>query len=570
VNSQRRRLILMSITAVLGGFAEAAILVLIARIAFALASTHSGVKVDAGPLGSITFTVPALLGIAAALVAVRMVLQVFQTVLAGRATLSIVNRVRRELVDLYLGAAWPLQASQREGRLQELLTTYAGATSGSVQAITQGAIAGFSLVALLATALAVSPEASIGAALAALAIGLVLKPLRAAVRRRSARQAAANLEFATALTELASTLQEVRIFEVERPVSKRLGGLADRVTHLALRTFYMSGSITVLYQGIAMFLIVGALGVAYAAGFSGLASLGAVVLIMLRALSYAQAVQSQIQGLYETAPYLETLREEEERYRAAQVNRHGRELDAIDEVAFDHVSFEYVPGVPVLRDVCFSVPRGEIVGIIGPSGAGKSTLVQLLLRLRTPTEGRVRVNGADAATFSLDDWYRKVTFVPQESRLFAGTIADNIRFFRTDVDDDAVEAAARLAHLHADIEGFPDHYLTPVGERGGQLSGGQRQRLCIARALVGNPDVMVLDEPTSALDVKSEFLVRETIAGLAPNTSVFVIAHRLSTLSMCDRIMVILNGELQGFDDPVSLEANNPFYSEALRLSGVR
>jgi ABC-type multidrug transport system fused ATPase/permease subunit len=210
------------------------------------------------------------------------------------------------------------------------------------------------------------------------------------------------------------------------------------------------------------------------------------------------------------------------------------------------------------------------VGIIGPSGAGKSTLVQLLLRLRAPTGGRVLVNGADAVAFSLDDWYRRVTFVPQDSRLFAGTIADNIRFFRTDVDDDAIEAAARLAHLHGDIEGFPDRYATPVGERGGQLSGGQRQRLCIARALVGNPDVMVLDEPTSALDVKSEFLVRQTISGLAPHTSVFVIAHRLSTLSMCDRIMVILNGELQGFDDPASLEANNPFYSEALRLSGVR
>ncbi len=324
-----------------------------------------------------------------------------------------------------------------------------------------------------------------------------------------------------------------------------------------------------LYQGISMLLIVGALAVAYAAGFSGLASLGAVVLIMLRALSYAQSIQSQIQGLYEAAPYLETLREEEERYRGAAINRHGRPLTAVDELAFDHVSFEYVPDVPVLRDVCFTVPRGEIVGIVGPSGAGKSTLVQLLLRLRIPTEGRVLVNGAGVETFSLDDWYKRVTFVPQESHLFAGSIADNIRFFRDDVDDAAIEAAARLAHLHTDIEGFPGRYDTPVGERGGQLSGGQRQRLCIARALVGRPDVVVLDEPTSALDVKSEFLIRETITGLAPHTSVFVIAHRLSTLAMCNRIMVILDGELQGFDDPASLEANNPFYSEALRLSGL-
>jgi ABC-type multidrug transport system fused ATPase/permease subunit len=117
---------------------------------------------------------------------------------------------------------------------------------------------------------------------------------------------------------------------------------------------------------------------------------------------------------------------------------------------------------------------------------------------------------------------------------------------------------------------WPRGYDTPVGERGGQLSGGQRQRLCIARALVGDPDVVVLDEPTSALDVKSESLMRETLEGLAPAKTVFVIAHRLSTLSICERIMVILNGEMHGFDTPAELESSNPFYREALALSGMR
>ena len=117
---------------------------------------------------------------------------------------------------------------------------------------------------------------------------------------------------------------------------------------------------------------------------------------------------------------------------------------------------------------------------------------------------------------------------------------------------------------------WPQGFDTPVGERGGQLSGGQRQRLCIARALVDEPEVMVLDEPTSALDVQSEALIRETIADLRDGTTVFVIAHRLSTLAVCSRIMVILDGRLEGFDDPATLERDNPFYREALRLSGMR
>jgi ABC-type multidrug transport system fused ATPase/permease subunit len=149
-------------------------------------------------------------------------------------------------------------------------------------------------------------------------------------------------------------------------------------------------------------------------------------------------------------------------------------------------------------------------------------------------------------------------------------VADNIRFFRDDVEDSDVERAARLANLHDEVVAMPNGYNTPVGERGGHLSGGQRQRLCIARALVEQPDLLVFDEPTSSLDVKSEALIRDTIAGLRTHTTVFVIAHRLSTLSICDRIMVLLDGVLEGFDEPTQLEAENPFYREALELSGLR
>ena len=319
-----------------------------------------------------------------------------------------------------------------------------------------------------------------------------------------------------------------------------------------------------------MFFLVGALAVAYGTGFADLSSLGAVVLIMLRSLSYAQSLQSSIQSLHQVAPSSRPCRKRKRATTPPRSPATARPIDHIGDVEFDDVWFEYEDGRPVLQNVSFCVPHGEIIGIVGPSGAGKSTLVQLLLRLRDPTKGAVRSDGRDVNELSLDDWYRHFTFVPQEPRLFAGTIADNIRFFRDDVDDAAIERAAKLAHLHEEITAWPLGYDTPVGERGGQLSGGQRQRLCIARALVDEPDVMILDEPTSSLDVRSDMLIRETLADLVPQTTVFVIAHRMSTLSICDRIMVILDGKLQGFDDPAKLEATDPFYAEALRLSGMR
>jgi ATP-binding cassette, subfamily B, bacterial len=233
------------------------------------------------------------------------------------------------------------------------------------------------------------------------------------------------------------------------------------------------------------------------------------------------------------------------------------------------VWFAYEPGRPVLFDVSFGAQRGEVIGIVGPSGAGKSTLVQLLLRLREPTSGRVMADGRNLQRLSLNGWYQRVTFVPQEPRLFSGSVASNIRFFR-DVDPEDIVRAAKLANMHDEIRAWPRGYATPVGERGGELSLGQRQRLCIARSLVGEPDVVVLDEPTSSLDPRSESLVREALSALAPRVTLFIIAHRLSTLDTCDRIMVLQAGRLQGFDEPRQLEHSSPFYREALRLSGLK
>jgi ABC-type multidrug transport system fused ATPase/permease subunit len=222
-----------------------------------------------------------------------------------------------------------------------------------------------------------------------------------------------------------------------------------------------------------------------------------------------------------------------------------------------------------LSGISFAARHGEVIGIVGPSGAGKSTLVQLILRLREPTSGRVLADGRELPQLSLDNWYERVTFVPQEPRLFSGTVADNIRFFR-DVKREDVERAAMLANVHDEILSWPSGYTTPVGERGSQLSLGQRQRLCIARSLVGDPDVIVLDEPTSSLDPRSESLVREALSALGSKVTLFIIAHRLSTLDTCDRIMVLHAGRLQGFDEPRRLEHSSPFYREALRLSGLK
>jgi ABC-type multidrug transport system fused ATPase/permease subunit len=238
----------------------------------------------------------------------------------------------------------------------------------------------------------------------------------------------------------------------------------------------------------------------------------------------------------------------------------------VQTLGFEKVSFAYRPGRPILSDISFDMASGEVVGIIGPSGAGKSTLVQLLLRLRTPEDGCYLVNGVPADEFARDDWNRLVSYVPQEPRLLHASVADNIRFSRN-IDDESVERAGRLARIHEDIMGWANGYETIVGPRADAVSGGQQQRICLARALAARPEVLVLDEPTSALDPQSEALIGESLTALKNELTLFIVAHRMSTLDMCDRVMVIVDGRLVAFDTKARLQTQNTYYRHASALA---
>ena len=553
------------------GLVEAMVLLVIARVAFALTKSDSKVPLSLGPLTDVKVSVPALIAIAVVLLGVRFALQLAaiweQTALSGHVLLQ----VRNQLASDYIGASWALQADERSGRLQELATNFASSASGQVNTLTSFLGATFTLVAMLVTALFANAVGTLLIGLAAVGLITIMKPFRAAVRRRSRRNALAGIEYATAVSESAAMMQELHIFGTEGVVRERLASLAERQRRLMLSFSRLNSVVSPLFQTLAMLIVVGAVALVYAVGNSRLASLGAIVLIGVRALNYGQSVQSSYQSLHSQSPYTSMLAEERERLVASAPEPGHLRIERIEEIEAVDVAYSYAKSTRfALSDVSFTARRGDMVGIVGPSGSGKSTLVQLLLRLRDPTAGRILVAGIDTREIDPRDWTSLVTFVPQEAHLFSGTVRENIRFFRDSVTDADVEKAAERAHVHAEITGWPDGYETHVGEEGRKLSGGQKQRLTIARALAGNPDVIVLDEPTSSLDVKSEAVIRDTMAELGRDAIVFVVAHRLSTLGLCDRIMVIQDGELRAFDEPDVLERSSAFYREALELSGLR
>lgn len=214
------------------------------------------------------------------------------------------------------------------------------------------------------------------------------------------------------------------------------------------------------------------------------------------------------------------------------------------EIAFECVSFAYLAGCPVLRDVDLAIPAGRCVALVGATGAGKSTLLALIPRLWDVTDGRLLLDGRDVRDFTLRSLRDQVSLVPQDGMLFSGTFRENIAYGRPHADDSAIVAAARAAQLHDFIRSQPGGYEAPIGERGVTLSGGERQRLAIARALVKDAPIVLLDEPTTGLDAESEALVVSALERLLANRTALVIAHRLTTIERADEIVVLHGGRV--------------------------
>ncbi len=226
-------------------------------------------------------------------------------------------------------------------------------------------------------------------------------------------------------------------------------------------------------------------------------------------------------------------------------NEGGHKLDALNEsIRFENVSFHYDSGPPVLKKLSFEVGAGETIGVVGPSGSGKTTLIKLLARFYDPSEGRILVDGHDLCGLDLRSFRRMLAIVGQNPVLFRETILENIRYGRPEASRQEVIRAARIANAHEFIMQFPEAYDTDAREQGSRFSGGERQRICIARAVLKDPSLLILDEATSAVDTKNEKLIQAALDRLIKDRTTFIIAHRLSTLRNADRIIMMQEGKV--------------------------
>jgi ATP-binding cassette subfamily B protein len=239
-------------------------------------------------------------------------------------------------------------------------------------------------------------------------------------------------------------------------------------------------------------------------------------------------------------------------------------VDCEGAIEFDHVRFGYGEGTDVLKDLTFTIQPGETVALVGRTGSGKSTVTRVLDRFYDVRDGAVRIDGHDVRDLSLVSLRHHIAMVTEEPFLFSASVRDNIAYGRPDAELEDVQRAAKAAGAHEFVLLLEDGYDTLVGERGYTLSGGQRQRIAIARALLADPEILVLDDATSAIDVRVEAQIHDALKQVMKDRTTIVIAHRLSTIHLADRVLLIEGGQIVADGSHADLMATEPRYAEVL------
>ena len=401
---------------------------------------------------------------------------------------------------------------------------------------------------------------------ALLPLGLLTRWFQVKTNRGYRKQRVASSRMIQYFVETMTGIRAVKAFRKEPKNEDHFGGLVETYrkhnAHLIqLFGIYDPGLIMIGNATVAAVLLVG--GFRVLEGDLGIGVLTAAILYARRFFDPMEEIAIFYNSYQSAASALEKISgvlEEEPTVPEAEDPVEFK--DAKGNVKFDGVKFQYSTGPVVLHPFDLDIPAGQTIALVGTTGAGKSTLAKLISRFYDPSEGKVTIDGVDIKDISNKDLRREVVMVTQEAYLFSGSVAENIQLGRPDATMDEVVAAAKAVGAHEFILSLPDGYDTDVNKRGGRVSSGQRQLISFARAFLANPAVLILDEATSSLDIPSERLVQHGLKTLLKGRTAVIIAHRLSTVTIADRVLVMEHGRVIEDDAPMTLAAGKGKFAQ--------
>ena len=524
---------------------EAAGLVLIITLANTLAEGGSAsIKPEVGPV-EVRLSFSAGVIAAAVLVVGSLITRVGASYVLAKKEAGLMKSWRKRIVGGFLISRYEFQARQRAGDLIEAVGHHSRQAAGLFAMVANLLNALLSMIILVGVAFVVDPiAASVLIGGGTLLLG-ALRPASKRTRTLAAQEADFDVMFGNQIDEVVEVARDIKLFRADELFARRTDRIADQTAYTQQRVILLGRSVPQFFQAIGLLILLAVLAIATLRTDVNVAALAGAAILLYRGLAYGQQISGFQQQLARYGPYVHRLTQVVESFTQHSEDFGSLPLDRVGAVEIEDVSYRYEKGdAPAIRGANVTIKEPGIIGFVGPSGSGKSTLAQLLLRLRTPTRGRILVNGIDTQEYDSDSWHRGVAFVPQEASLVHGTVAENISYFRDWLTKSEIEEAARAVGLTAHIESLPKGFETPIGPTVREFSGGQRQRIGIARALAGNPSLVVLDEPTSALDSESEEWVMRTLGLLRESSIVIVITHRDTTLRYCDAILRFQSGQV--------------------------
>lgn len=502
----------------------------------------------------IPFRLGYLIALAVLLFLGKAVVLYFFNVIKVRITADYELRLRSDLMASTLRARWLYLAGEKIGHLENVLMTDVRFASTILQKASNLIMAFSTITVYSLIALSISARTTLLALVSGLVIALLFKRLVAEVRAVATETGQFNKRVAHYVNESVLGMKVLKAMNVEEVVRARAQGYFDRLKELKIKLILLTNWSSVALQPLAVVFILTLFALSYRTDGFQLTAFMVVVYLVYRIFQQVNQVLGSLYAAADTEPYLETVLRYHRRSKESREGDGGKEpFGFSQELVFKDVSFSYTTAEPVLRGVSFKIKRGEMVGLIGPSGAGKTTVVDLLLRLFSPSAGEITIDGKNADDIALAPWRRSVGYIPQDIFLMNDTVAANIKFYDGSISDEAMQDAARDAAINERIDRLPKKFETVVGERGTRLSAGERQRIAIARVLARKPAILILDEATSALDSESEREVQKVIESLKGRVTIIVIAHRLSTVMHCDRLLVLDGGVIAETGTPEEL-----------------
>ncbi len=509
------------------------------------------------------YTARFLLGFMLVLFVAKAVFLLVSQQISARVVADFQRKTQESLLRKTFASTWPFLSSQKVGHLDQMLSTEVANSAAILLYISNGILVVVNLFIYSALVFNISPSVAVLTVLSGGALSFVFFPLLKKARMVSAGMVRENKELAHFASEHIIGAKTIKSMHLEEATFSRGMELSNKMRNLYLRLSLIRNGTASLLQLVGVFFVVGLFVFMYRTSVFAFASFAVAVYALNKVFVNIQFAQSTAHAISMQAPYLSSLQKyQREADEQKEIETGSRPFSFEWELRFQSVEFAYRKNEPALKNISFSLKKGEVVGLIGHSGAGKTTVVDMILRLIEPNSGAVLLDGKDIREVGLREWREHIGYVSQEVFLLNDTIENNIRFYNNAITKSDIKEAARMANIYDFVMSLPEKWNTPVGERGVMLSGGERQRVMLARVLARKASILVLDEATSALDSESEMLIQKAIMGLKGKVTVLAIAHRLSTVKASDTLIVLQEGKVveQGSPDVLLKDEQSNFF----------